>query len=170
MLSWKLSHSKYYTVTNYACIEELRRQICSSSSSWDEMFWLTAAMDGLEASPAGGWVTSAPRKITGSRNRGGLKREKRDKELSDSGSDEKERQRTGRTYGGDGGRKAMSGGRVRDLRAHEYDGLHEDRRATKQTGALSIKPYVVLARCLWLGIQRKNNGLSNHKHYVKFYT
>ena len=28
------------------------------------------------------------------------------------------------------------------------------------TRALSIKLYVVLARCLWLGIQRENNGIS----------
>ena len=31
-------------------------------------------------------------------------------------------------------------------------------------GAIRIQLYVVLARCLWLGIQRENNGLSNHKH------
>lgn len=37
---------------------------------------LTAAIDGLERSPAGGWVTSAPRKITGSWNTGGLHRKK----------------------------------------------------------------------------------------------
>ena len=35
-------------------------------------YWLTAAMEGLDLSPAGGWVTSAPRKMTGSRNTGGL--------------------------------------------------------------------------------------------------
>ena len=39
----------------------------------------------------------------------------------------------------------MSRGRVRHLGAHEYDGLHEDGRSGKQTGALSIKPYAVLA-------------------------
>lgn len=33
---------------------------------------LTAAMDGLLLSPAGGWVTSAPKNITGSRNIAGL--------------------------------------------------------------------------------------------------
>lgn len=33
---------------------------------------LTAAMDGRFSSPAAGWVTSAPRKITGSRNNGSL--------------------------------------------------------------------------------------------------
>ena len=32
------------------------------------------------------------------------------------------------------------------------------------TGALSIKLNVVLARCLCLGIQGENNGLSNHTH------
>ena len=32
----------------------------------------TAAMEGLLVSPAGGWVTSAPRKMTGSRNTRGL--------------------------------------------------------------------------------------------------
>ena len=37
-------------------------------------------------------------------------------------------------------------------------------------GALSIKLYVVLARCLWLGIQRENNGLSNHKHVARTMT
>ena len=30
--------------------------------------------------------------------------------------------------------------------------------------ALSIKLYVVLGRCLWLGIQWENKRLSNHKH------
>ena len=40
-------------------------------------------------------------------------------------------------------------------------------------GALSIKLYVVLARCLWLGIQRENNGLqttstsqAEHKSFI----
>jgi hypothetical protein len=33
-------------------------------------------MEGLLVSPAGGWVTSAPRKITGSRNKSGLHNKK----------------------------------------------------------------------------------------------
>lgn len=37
---------------------------------------LTAAMEGFFPSPAGGWVTSAPRKITGCWNTGGLRRER----------------------------------------------------------------------------------------------
>ena len=34
----------------------------------------------------------------------------------------------------------------------------------ERPGALSIKLYVVLARYLWSGRQRVNNGPSNHKH------
>ena len=36
------------------------------------MLRLTAAIDGLVLSPAGGWVMSAPRNITGTRNNWGL--------------------------------------------------------------------------------------------------
>ena len=67
----------------------------------------------------------------------------------------------------------MSGGRVRHLRAHEYDGLHEDRRAAKQTGALSIKPYVVLVVVAvrnTKGEQWTFKPQAHHKHYVKLYT
>lgn len=44
--------------------------------TWREARILTAAMEGFFPSPAGGWVTSAPRKMTGCWNTGGLRRKR----------------------------------------------------------------------------------------------
>uniref|UniRef100_A0A1I8H9J9 Uncharacterized protein n=1 Tax=Macrostomum lignano TaxID=282301 RepID=A0A1I8H9J9_9PLAT len=43
------------------------RTVAAYRLGWASMLATTAAMDGLERSPAGGWVTSPPMKMTGSR-------------------------------------------------------------------------------------------------------
>ena len=54
-------------------IEKKKRQKCETSKKSDleklEVKMMpTAAIEGFCVSPAGGWVTSAPRKMIGSRN------------------------------------------------------------------------------------------------------
>lgn len=52
-------------------------QMFLSLNSYYSGVLLTAAMEGFFPSPAGGWVTSAPRKITGCWNTSGLQRQKK---------------------------------------------------------------------------------------------
>lgn len=83
LLVWKRTSVLCICVPNYArMIEkpvwewvEWGQGKRETDRKWKKNF-LTAAIEGFLPSPAGGWVTSAPRKITGCWNTDGLEKER----------------------------------------------------------------------------------------------
>lgn len=61
-----------------SCRDVWTRTVAQYRLGWPSMLPTTAAMDGFFPSPAGGCVTSAPRKMTGCWNTEGLKHKRRD--------------------------------------------------------------------------------------------